>query len=94
MFRKLYMTHFHKLCIISSDPQCILGLCVLFETLFQAKDAQLFFHLKKIDVQPLKIAFKWLIRGFSGYMASCQLLDLWDRILAYNSLEILSGKLN
>lgn len=92
IFRKFFMTHFHKLNIITNDSQGILGLCSLFETLLQAKDAQLFFHLRKIDAQPLKIVFKWIVRSFSGYLASCQLLELWDRILAYNSLEILSGK--
>lgn len=85
------MTHFYKLTIISSDPQSILGLCALFENIFQAKDAKLFFHLRKIDVQPIKIVFKWLMRAFSGYLASSQLLELWDRVLAHNSLEILSG---
>ncbi len=83
------MTHFHKLSIISSDPESILGLCALFETILFAKDAQLFLHLKKIDAQPLKIVFKWLIKAFSGYLATSQLLDLWDRILAFNTLEIL-----
>jgi hypothetical protein len=39
----------------------------------------------------LRIAFKWMMRAFSGYLASNQLLALWDRILAYDSLEILSG---
>jgi hypothetical protein len=41
----------------------------------------------------LRIAFKWMMRAFSGYLASNQLLALWDRILAYDSLEILSGYL-
>jgi hypothetical protein len=89
MFRKFFMTYFHKLTIISNDPQSILGLCALFENLFQSKDPQLFFHLRKIEVQPLKIVFKWMLRGFSGFLASSQLLELWDRIFAYNSLEIL-----
>ena len=40
----------------------------------------------------LRIAFKWLVRAFSGYLASEQVLLLWDRILAYNSLDILAGK--
>lgn len=90
IFRKFFMNHFFKLSLISSDQQSILGLCALFENILQAKDPQLFFHLRKIDVQPLKIVFKWIIKGFSGFLLSSQLLELWDRILAYNSLEILS----
>ena len=91
MFREFYMTHFHKLNIISSDPQGILSLCYLFESLLQAKDPELFFHLREIQAQPLRIAFKWIMRAFSGFLASSQLLELWDRILAFNSLEILSS---
>lgn len=40
----------------------------------------------------LRISFKWMVRAFSGYLATDQLLLLWDRILGYNSLEILAGK--
>ena len=43
-------------------------------------------------INRLRIAFKWLIRAFSGFLASDQVLLLWDRILAYNSLDILPGK--
>jgi hypothetical protein len=35
-----------------------------------------------------------MMRVFSGYLASNQLLALWDRILAYDSLEMLSGILS
>jgi hypothetical protein len=31
------------------------------------------------------------MRAYSGYLASNQLLALWDRILAYDSLEVLAG---
>ena len=34
--------------------------------------------------------FKWLMRGFSGHLHPEQLLILWDLILGYDSLEILS----
>ena len=40
----------------------------------------------------LKIAFKWLMRAFSGYLGSDQLLLLWDRILAYGSVDLLASK--
>ena len=36
--------------------------------------------------------FKWLMRAFSGYLSSKENLLLWDKILAYDSLEILPGK--
>ena len=37
----------------------------------------------------LKIAFKWLVRAFAGYLATDQLLLLWDRIVGYGSLILL-----
>lgn len=39
----------------------------------------------------LRIAFKWMVRAFSGYLSTDQLLLLWDRILGYESLEIVAG---
>ena len=63
-------------------------------------------HMLRHGVQPLKIAFPWLMFGFSGTLdvcevlqriASCtsshvtrhtshQVLQLWDRVIAYDSL--------
>jgi len=40
----------------------------------------------------LRIAFKWIVRAFSGYLSTDQLLLLWDRILGYGSLEIVAGR--
>jgi len=37
----------------------------------------------------LKIAFKWLVRAFSGYLSTDQLLLLWDRIVGYGNLLLL-----
>lgn len=90
VFRSFYMKYLFKLQEISSSAESMLGLCVLFENLFRQLSPDLWFHLQEIQVQPLRIAFKWMMRGFSGYLASNQLLALWDRILAYESLELLS----
>ncbi|KAF6024478.1 TBC1D19 [Bugula neritina] len=89
MFRQLYLRYFHKLHIISSDTQSILGLATTFESLLQTQESQLFFHLKSMDIHPLKIVFKWLMRAFSGYLSIKECLLLWDKILAYDSLEIM-----
>lgn len=37
----------------------------------------------------IKVVFKWIMRAFSGYLPPEQLLQLWDLILAYDSLEII-----
>uniref|UniRef100_A0A8C5T576 TBC1 domain family member 19 n=1 Tax=Malurus cyaneus samueli TaxID=2593467 RepID=A0A8C5T576_9PASS len=92
IFREMYVRFFFRLHSISSHPSGIVSLCLLFETLLQTHLPQLFYHLREIGAQPLRISFKWMVRAFSGYLATDQLLLLWDRILGYNSLEILAGK--
>ncbi|CAL1539772.1 unnamed protein product [Lymnaea stagnalis] len=89
VFRHMYMHYFFRLHSVSSHPQGIVALSLLFETLLQAEEPELFYHLKQVNCQPLKIAFKWLMRAFSGFLSSDQVLLLWDRILAFDSLEIL-----
>ncbi|CAG5929179.1 unnamed protein product [Menidia menidia] len=32
-----------------------------------------------------------MVRAFSGYLSTDQLLLLWDRILGYDSLEVVAG---
>ncbi|XP_008117035.1 TBC1 domain family member 19 isoform X2 [Anolis carolinensis] len=90
IFREIYVRYFFRLHSISSHPSGIVSLCLLFETLLQTHLPQLFYHLREIGAQPLRISFKWMVRAFSGYLATDQLLLLWDRILGYNSLEILA----
>lgn len=41
-------------------------------------------------INSIRVVFKWLMKGFSGYLLPEQLLNLWDMIIAYDSLEILS----
>lgn len=38
----------------------------------------------------IRIVFKWLMRAYSGHLPPDQLLILWDLVLGYDSLEILS----
>nr|XP_014347960.1 PREDICTED: TBC1 domain family member 19 isoform X2 [Latimeria chalumnae] len=90
VFHEMYVRYFFRLHSISSHSSGIVSLCLLFETLLQTHLPQLFCHLREIGAQALRISFKWMVRAFSGYLATDQLLLLWDRILGYNSLEILS----
>ncbi|PIK48717.1 putative TBC1 domain family member 19 [Apostichopus japonicus] len=89
-FREIYTRHLFRLHTISSHPQGIVSICILFESLLQACQPHLFYHLRQMGAHPLRLAFKWLMRAFSGYLASDQLLLLWDRILGFNSLEPLA----
>lgn len=42
-----------------------------------------------LNVNSIRVVFKWLMKGFSGYLLPEQLLNLWDMIIAYDSLEVL-----
>jgi len=75
---------------MSSHPQGILSLCVLFENLLQTHEPALFYHLKEVGAHPLRLVFNWLIYAFAGYLETEQLLLLWDRIFAYDSMELLA----
>ncbi|KAI4885018.1 hypothetical protein NFI96_013419 [Prochilodus magdalenae] len=91
VFREMYVRYFFRLHSISSSPSGIVSLCLQFERLLQTHLPQLFYHLQEIGAQPLRIAFKWMVRAFSGYLSTDQLLLLWDRVLGYDSLEIIAG---
>lgn len=41
------------------------------------------------NIHPIRVVFKWLMKGFSGHLLPEQLLNLWDMIIAYDSLEVL-----
>ncbi|XP_061664116.1 TBC1 domain family member 19 isoform X2 [Syngnathoides biaculeatus] len=90
VFREMYIRYFFRLHSVSSACSGIVSLCLLFERLLQTHLPQLFYHLRQIGAQPLRIAFKWMVRAFSGYLCTDQLLFLWDRILGYDTLELIA----
>ncbi|XP_065058679.1 TBC1 domain family member 19-like [Rhopilema esculentum] len=89
VFRELYFRYFCRLHVISSDSQGVLALCSLFENLLQSHEPWLFKHILDIGGQPLRIVFNWIMFAFSGYLATDQTLQLWDRIFGFDSLELL-----
>ncbi|XP_043486314.1 TBC1 domain family member 19 isoform X2 [Polistes fuscatus] len=89
-FRAFYLRYWFRLHTVSSHEQGIVALCLLFERLLQCYEPLLWAHFKNIHLQPIKVVFKWLMRGFSGYLPPEQLLFLWDLVLAYDSLEIIA----
>ncbi len=50
-------------------------------------------HPSEVVFLRLQLAFRWLLRAFSGYLAAEQVLLLWDRVIAWDSLEIMAGEL-
>jgi hypothetical protein len=90
LFRELYSRYFSKLHGLSSDPNGLLSLCKQFEALTQEKNPEVYFHLLNLRVHPLRIAFRWLVYAFSGYLAVDQVLVLWDRVVGFNSTTVLA----
>ena len=88
LFTEMYKRYFYQLCTISSHPNGILSLCCLFEDILQQKNPSLVLHLKGIKVEPLNLAYKWILYAFSGYLDPDQVLLLWDRIIGFDSLEV------
>ncbi|XP_041973233.1 TBC1 domain family member 19 isoform X2 [Aricia agestis] len=88
-FRAFYVRYWHHLHYISTHPQGIVSLCLLYERLLEANEPLLWIHFRNINVNPIRVVFKWLMRAFSGHLPPDQLLLLWDAILGYDRLEIL-----
>ncbi|CAG9090697.1 unnamed protein product [Plutella xylostella] len=88
-FRAFYIRYWHRLHYISTHPQGIVSLCLLYERLLEANEPLLWIHFRNININPIRVVFKWLMRAFSGHLPPDQLLLLWDAILGYDSLEIL-----
>lgn len=47
------------------------------------------YHLNTLGISPLRVAFPWIFYSFIGYLEVDQIFLLWDRILGFESLEIL-----
>eukprot|EP00731_Ephydatia_muelleri_P000154 Em0001g154a len=89
LFGELYRRFFVQLHTISSRAEGILGLCCLFESLLQAKLPVVCQHFQRLGVEPLKFAFPWMVTVFAGHLSTEEVLLLWDRIIGFNSLEVL-----
>jgi len=89
LFKEMYTRFFIHLHCISSHSNGILSLCCLFESLLQAKQPELFLHLRKIHADPLRLVFGWMVSVFAGYLDTHEVLLLWDRIVGFNTLAVL-----
>ncbi|XP_014232590.1 TBC1 domain family member 19 [Trichogramma pretiosum] len=89
-FRAFYLRYWFRLHTVSSHEQGIVAVCLCFERLLQCHEPELWAHFRNLHIPPVKVVFKWLMRGFSGHLPPEQLLYLWDLVLAYDSLEIVA----
>ncbi|KAF0754409.1 hypothetical protein AaE_005353 [Aphanomyces astaci] len=90
VFRDMYCRYWCQLTGISARPNAILALCKTFETLIHRHIPAVVQHLLQHDIVPLVIAFPWIQSAFSGVLEIDQVLLLWDRVVGYDSLEIIA----
>lgn len=85
----MYCKYFCHLNSISSHPQSILSMCKLFEELLLTYEPEVCYHLGQLNISPLKTVFPWIMFCFVGVLEVDQIYLLWDRIIGFESLEII-----
>ncbi|CAG9314513.1 unnamed protein product [Blepharisma stoltei] len=90
VFRNFYCKYLCYLHSLTSDERGIISLCRLFEDVLQAYDPDMVYKLYQLGVSPLKIAFPWIFYCFIGFIEVEQTFMLWDRIIGYDSPEIVA----
>ena len=91
LFREFYARHLCRLHIITTRDHSLLHLCHLFCHLLASERPHLYRHMMHtVHLHPLTVAFPWLRGAFVGYLAVDQVLLLWDRILGFDSVEVLA----
>ncbi|CAG9466212.1 unnamed protein product [Pedinophyceae sp. YPF-701] len=89
LFRALHCRLLWATRTISARPwpaPALPGLCALFEACLRDLDPELTWHLHSISAPPLKLVFPWLLSGFAGVLEAGQVLELWDRCVACESM--------
>ncbi|GAB5354653.1 hypothetical protein AAMO2058_000137300 [Amorphochlora amoebiformis] len=89
MFRAMYARYFCRLGILSSKKDSIYYLARTFEDLLIAAHPDVFHHAVQIGAPPLRTVFPWIFTAFSGVLPVFEVLQLWDRVIAYDSLELI-----
>eukprot|EP00667_Euglena_gracilis_P007081 EG_transcript_7148 len=90
VWRTMYLQYWAPLYTLTLRPGSILSVCRLFETLTQARCPQAVYHCLALGIPPLSIVFPWLCTAFAGALPPDQTLTLWDRILAFDRVELLA----
>jgi hypothetical protein len=89
IYRAFFVRYFCRLHTIDDKPGSILSLCQLFEQLVHAMIPETVFHMLQLGCPPLHFAFHWMVNMFVEYLPVKEVLLLWDRVLGFDSLELL-----
>ena len=84
---------FELCCVIYISASCLFrkNVKVWFSFQMQSHEPDLWLHFMTHEIQPLRLVFRWMMRGFSGHLPPEQLLYLWDLVIAYDSMEVRRG---
>ncbi len=73
--QRLHHTGVIPLFCVTCDVKCdAQQVCRQFEMLVQSQAPSVFMHMLRFGVQPLKVAFPWLMFGFSGTLDVCEVM--------------------
>lgn len=70
-------------------PVHICGCLQLLLVLLQESEAEVAQHLQQVDCPALLLGLPWIMTAFAGHLAVGEVLLLWDRIIAFDSLLLL-----
>lgn len=88
-FREMWSRFWCRLHAFSSAPGSLLPLTRLFEDLLHTHAPAVALHMIQLDTHPARIALGWITTGFAAYLPAEQTLQLWDRIVGFDSVELL-----
>ena len=89
LFVETYCRLLWRLHNITGHSDGITRLSATFEVLLHERAPSLVFHFATHQIDALSLVFKWMVFAFSGYLDADQVLYLWDRMIAFDSLLIL-----
>jgi len=88
-FRGMWTRYWCQLHAMSAAPGSLLPLVRLFEDLLMECAPAVCFHLLRFEVYPARIALGWIASAFASFLPAEQTLILWDRIIGFDSLQLL-----
>jgi hypothetical protein len=90
-FTALYCRHWSRVATLSSAPGTLIPLCRLFENMVSAGNEDLCGSLHIAGLTPLQFGLPLIRFGFATVASPRHVLELWDRMIAFNSTEVLAA---
>ena len=87
--RELWCRYWCRLHALSSRPSTLLPLLALVEAQLQQLSPHLSSHLHQLGTPAARLAAPWIAFAFASYLPPEQTLLLWDRVIGFDSLELL-----